>query len=87
MQFSVEAFDPPIRPRHRIEAADSNLKCNNQAGRLHGWDKDTTHEIKDAATGGMAGGRTWIGVTPDGTVGINENGRWSPQGHYEDLKP
>ena len=67
--------------------ADSNLKCNNQAGRLHGWDKDTTHEIKDAATGGMAGGRTWIGVTPDGTVGINENGRWSPPGHYEDLKP
>jgi hypothetical protein len=59
----------------------------DQAGRKFGWDKDTGHGIKDAATGGMAGGRTWVGVAPDGTVGINEGGRWSPQGHYNDLKP
>jgi len=59
----------------------------DQAGRKNGWDKDTTHGIKDAATGGMAGGRTWIGVAPDGTGGINEGGHWSPQGHYDGLKP
>jgi hypothetical protein len=51
----------------------------DEASRKYGWDKDTTHGIKDEASGGMANGRTWIGVAPDGTVGINENGKWSPQ--------
>jgi hypothetical protein len=35
----------------------------------------------------MAGGESWSGVAPDGTVGINEDGHWSPQGHFEELKP
>ncbi len=59
----------------------------DQAGRKYGWDKDTTHGIKDAATGNMGSGKTWIGVAPDGTVGTNEDGRWTPQGHYGDLTP
>ena len=57
----------------------------DEAGRKLGWDKDKTHGVKNGATGGMAGGRTWIGVAPDGTVGINEGGSWSPQGHYDGL--
>lgn len=28
----------------------------------------------------------WIGVAPDGIVGINENGHWVLRGHYDDLK-
>lgn len=50
----------------------------DEAKRKYGWDKDEAHEIKDEATGGMSNGRTWVGVAPDGTVGINENGSWSP---------
>lgn len=37
--------------------------------------------------GWRGAGRTWVGVAPDGTVGINEGGRWSPQGHYDELRP
>jgi hypothetical protein len=51
-----------------------------------GWDKDKLHGIKHAAHGGMSNRRSWTGVTPDGIVGINEGGEWSPQGHGEDLQ-
>ncbi len=51
----------------------------------YNWDKDKLHGIKDAAHGGMGTGKSWTGVAPDGTVGINEGGEWSPQGHWEDL--
>ncbi len=59
----------------------------DEAKRKYNWSKDKAHEIKDAATGGMAGGRTWVGVAPDGTVGINEGGQWSPQGTADELSP
>jgi RHS repeat-associated protein len=59
----------------------------DEAKRKYGWDKDKVHGIKDAATGGMAGGKTWVGVDPDGMVGINEGGQWSPQGLADDLAP
>ena len=58
----------------------------DKAGRKYGWDKDTTHGIKDEASGGMSNGRTWVGVAPDGTVGVNEGGKWSPQTSV-DLRP
>jgi RHS repeat-associated protein len=58
----------------------------DEASKNNNWDKDTSHDIKDGATGGMGGGRTWIGVAPDGTVGINQNGKWEPQGHFNDFK-
>lgn len=50
------------------------------------WDKDKLHGIKDAAHGGMGNGKSWTGITPDGTVGINEGGKWSPQGNWKDLQ-
>jgi RHS repeat-associated protein len=58
----------------------------DEASKNNNWDKDTSHDIKDGATGGMGGGRTWIGVAPDGTVGVNQDGKWEPQGHFNDLK-
>ena len=58
----------------------------DKAGKKYGWDKDTTHGIKDEASGGMSNGRTWVGVAPDGTVGVNEGGKWSPQTSI-DLRP
>ncbi|HFH3202780.1 TPA: RHS repeat domain-containing protein, partial [Pseudomonas aeruginosa] len=51
----------------------------------YGWDKDTLHGIKSGAHGGMSNGKSWTGITPDGEVGINEGGKWQPQGHWEDL--
>ncbi len=33
----------------------------------------------------MSNGKSWTGITPDGEVGINEGGKWQPQGHWEDL--
>lgn len=57
----------------------------DKAKKKYGWDKDKLHGIKDAAHGGMGTGKSWTGVAPDGTVGINEGGEWSPQGHWEDL--
>jgi len=58
----------------------------DKAKKKYGWDKDKLHGIKDAAHGGMGTGKSWTGVAPDGTVGINEGGEWSPQGHWEDLQ-
>ena len=46
----------------------------DKAKKKYGWDKDTLHGIKDAAHGGMGTGKSWTGVAPDGTVGINEGG-------------
>jgi hypothetical protein len=57
----------------------------DKAKKKYGWDKDRLHGIKDAAHGGMGTGSSWTGVAPDGTVGINEDGEWIPQGHWEDL--
>jgi hypothetical protein len=57
----------------------------DKAKKKFGWDKDTLHGIKDSAHGGMGTGKSWTGIAPDGTVGINEGGEWSPQGHWEDL--
>jgi hypothetical protein len=59
----------------------------DQAGRRYGWDTETTHKIKDGATDSLAGGKSWVGVAPEGTVGINEDGHCSPQGPNEGLKP
>jgi uncharacterized protein RhaS with RHS repeats len=59
----------------------------DEAARRNRWSKDQSHGIKDAATGNMGGGRTWVGVTPSGIVGVNENGHWSPQGHHSGLWP
>lgn len=58
----------------------------DKAKKKHGWDKDKLHGIKDAAHSGMGTGKSWTGVAPDGTVGINEDGEWSPQGHWEELQ-
>ena len=52
----------------------------------YGWNKDQLHNIKKGAHGGMGTGKSWTGVAPDGTVGINEGGEWIPQGHWEDLQ-
>jgi len=52
----------------------------------YGWSKDQLHNIKKGAHGGMGTGKSWTGVAPDGTVGINEGGEWVPQGHWEDLQ-
>ncbi|PTU76511.1 sugar-binding protein [Pseudomonas mangrovi] len=51
----------------------------------YGWDNDTLHGIKNGAHGGMSNGKSWTGIAPDGTVGINEDGEWVEQGHWEDL--
>jgi len=74
-------------PPYLAKDAPSGTLGLDQAGRKYGWDKDTLHGIKDEATGGMAGGKTWVGVAPNGVVGVNEGGRWAPQGHYSGLKP
>lgn len=58
----------------------------DKAKKKYGWSKDKLHGIKDAAHGGMGTGKSWTGVAPDGTVGINEGGEWSPQGHWEGLQ-
>ena len=42
---------------------------------MYGWSKDDLHGIKDAAQGGMGTGKSWTGVAPNGTVGINEDGQ------------
>ncbi|MCS4309397.1 RHS repeat-associated protein [Rheinheimera pacifica] len=57
----------------------------DKAKKRFGWEKDTLHGIKDAAHGGMGTGKSWTGVAPDGTVGINEGGHWVPQGHWGEL--
>jgi hypothetical protein len=57
----------------------------DKAKKKFGWDKDKLHDIKKGAHGGMGTGKSWTGVAPDGTVGINEGGEWSPQGHWGDL--
>jgi RHS repeat-associated protein len=58
----------------------------DKAKRKYGLGKDEVHKIKDAATGGMGGGRTWVGVDPSGEVGISEGGKWVPQGNVNELK-
>ncbi|MEL6117890.1 RHS repeat-associated core domain-containing protein [Photobacterium sp. SP02] len=67
------------------KSCPSGTQDIDKAKKKYGWDKDTLHGIKDAAHGGMGTGKSWTGVAPDGTVGINEGGEWSPQGHWEDL--
>lgn len=57
----------------------------DEAKKRFGWDNETGHKIKEEAHGGTATGKSWTGVAPDGTVGINEGGQRSPQGHWTDL--
>jgi RHS repeat-associated protein len=59
----------------------------DEAKRKFNWSKDKSHEIKDAATGGLGGGKTWVGVAPDKTVGTNNGGHWTPQGTVDELSP
>jgi RHS repeat-associated protein len=63
----------------------SGTKPIDKVKNKYNWDKDKLHGIKDGAHGGMGNGKSWTGVAPDGTVGINEGGHWSPQGHWTDL--
>jgi len=58
----------------------------DKAKSKYGWTKDQLHGIKDAAHGGAGTGESWTGVAPDGTVGINEGGEWSPQGTWKELQ-
>jgi len=57
----------------------------DKAKTKYGWSKERLHKIKGSAHGGMSSGKSWTGITPDGTVGINEDGHWAPQGHWGDL--
>ena len=41
--------------------------------------------LRMLAHDGMGKGDPWTGVAPDGTVGINEDGEWSPQVTIEDF--
>jgi len=69
----------------RPKDCPNGTKDIDKAKKKYKWDKDKLHGIKDAAHGGLGTGKSWTGVAPDGTVGINEDGVWSPQGHWEDL--
>ncbi len=68
------------------DAPPGTLPLDKAKGKF-GLDKDTLHGVKDAATGGMGTGKTWVGVAPDRTVGTSEGGRWTPQGTLDELQP
>ncbi|MCD9008274.1 RHS repeat-associated core domain-containing protein [Luteimonas sp. XNQY3] len=69
-----------------LDAPPGTLPLDKAKGKF-GLDKDSVHGVKDAATGGLGSGKTWVGVAPDRTVGTNEGGRWTPQGTIDELKP
>lgn len=49
-----------------------------------GLSKDDIHGIKDGVN---AGPKDWVGISPDGSVWINEGGVGSDQGSFEDYLP
>jgi hypothetical protein len=52
-------------------------------GDLHGWDKDDKHDVKEDATGGGRHGEAWVGVAPNGDVGVNRGNRWTVEGKVD----
>lgn len=69
----------------RPKSCPSGTQDIDSAKKKYRWDKDKLHGIKGNAHGGLDNGKSWTGITPDGIVGINEDGKWSPQGHWTDL--
>ncbi|KAJ0345897.1 hypothetical protein COL154_013919, partial [Colletotrichum chrysophilum] len=67
------------------DAPPGTLPLDKAKGKF-GLSKDDVHKIKDNATGGLGGGRTWVGVDPNGEVGTSDNGKWVPQGTVDELK-
>ena len=58
----------------------------DKAKKKYGWSTGQAHDIKDNAYGGKASPKDWVGVAPDGTVGINDgDGNWQGEGHWTGL--
>jgi len=85
-QFSNSVYNNKgsIQNEKRPQNCPSGTLDIDKAKGRYGWDKDKLHEVKKGAHGQGVSGKSWTGIAPDGTVGINEGAQWTPVGQWEE---